>query len=285
MKQVNIKGNIIEYQEIGHGKPLVFIHGAFSNGNTWRKVVPILSAHYRCIIPEWPFGGHKIPMSESFDFTPHGIADFIARFLTAIDLNEVAIVANDTGGAYAQVFTSKYKERVSHLVLSNCEGFEVFPPKQFKSLQSMVNVPGYLWLMSKVFSYKPMLKWDMTFGLLSNTLNKENIFDLYVKHFVHSKAIRNDFKKLAVEWNPAYTQTAALALEGFKKPVLVLWGVDDDKLFPLELGKRLKAIFPNSILIEIENSKTYVQEDRPQDFADSIYHFINQETHCDILRT
>ncbi len=103
-------------------------------------MIPELSKNFRCIVPEWPFGGHKIPIANKLDFSPNGIADLIAEFLSAIDLEDVIIVANDTGRACAQVFTAKYGKEVSHLILSNCEGFEIFPPKKFKSLQSMVKV-------------------------------------------------------------------------------------------------------------------------------------------------
>jgi len=273
MKKVEIDGNIIEYEDYGKGNPMLFIHGAFSSGKTWRKVIPQLSDDFHCIVPEWPFGGHRTPISNEMDFSPSGIADLIAKFLKTLDFKNIIIVANDTGGAYAQIYTAKYGENVSHLILSNCEGFEIFPPKKFKSLQSMVKVPSYLWLLSKVFSYKPFLKWDMTFGLLSHTLKKEEIFEFYVKHFVTNKLIRKDFKKLAIEWHPKYTEKASKELSGFNKPVLIVWGVDDKELFPIELGRRLNAIFPNSTFIEIENSKTYVQEDNPSDFSESIKKF------------
>lgn len=275
MKKVEIKGNIVEYQDFGKGKPMVFIHGAFSNGNTWRKVIPQLSNKYHCIVPEWPFGGHKTPILKKMDFSPDGIADLIAKFLTKLGLQESIIVSNDTGGAYAQVFASKYKELVSHLILSNCEGFDIFPPKKFQSLSTMVKVPGYLWLMSKLFTYKASLKWDMTFGLLSHRLQKEEIYELYVKHFAESKLIRDDFKKMAVQWDPAYTEKAAIELKEFSKPVLIAWGIDDLELFPIELGKKLKTIFSEVTFVEIKNSKTYVQEDNPNALIECINQFLH----------
>lgn len=182
MKKIRIEDNIIEYAEFGKGLPMIFIHGAFSSGKTWRKVIPELSENFQCIVPEWPFGGHRIPIVNKMDFSPSGIAELISKFLKALDLQEVIIVANDTGGAYAQIFAAKYGERVSHLILSNCEGFEIFPPNKFKSLQTMAKVKGYLWLLSKLFRFKPSLKWDMTFGLLSHSLKKEELFNFYVKN-------------------------------------------------------------------------------------------------------
>ena len=275
LMKIEIEGNTIEYQEFGKGKPMVFIHGAFSSGNTWRKVIPQLSKNYHCIVPEWPFGGHKIPITQKMDFTPNGIADLIANFLTKLGLKEAIIVSNDTGGAYAQVFASRYKELVSHLILSNCEGFDIFPPKKFQSLSTMVKVPGYMWLMAKLFTYKPSLKWDMTFGLLSHSLQKEELYELYVKPFAQNKLIRDDFKKMAIQWSPAYTQKAATELKKFDNPVLIAWGTDDVELFPMELGKKLSTIFSDVTFVEINNSKTYVQEDNPNKLVESIHDFLN----------
>ncbi len=275
MINLEIDGNIIQYQGYGKGKPMVFIHGAFSSGNTWRKIIPTLSNSYHCIVPEWPFGGHKIPILKEMDFSPDGIAHLIAKFLKKLALQECIIVSNDTGGAYAQVFASKYPEMVSHLILSNCEGFDIFPPKKFQSLSTLVKVPGYLWLMAKLFTFKPSLKWDMTFGLLSHALQKQELYEFYVKHFTESKLIRDDFRKMAIQWSPTYTEKAAIDLKKFDKPVLIAWGKDDLKLFPMELGQRLKSIFSEVTFKEIKNSKTYVQEDNPNALIESIIQFLN----------
>jgi len=276
MKQIRIEKNIIEYNEYGKGQPIIFIHGAFSNSNTWRKVLPELSKNYHCIIPEWPFGGHRIPILEELDFTPTGIANLIAKVIVALNLQEVIIIANDTGGAYAQVFASIYKEKVSRLILSNCEGYEIFPPKKFQSLKNMAKVSGYLWLMAQLFKYRPFLKWNMAFGLLSHTLSKDEIFNLYVKNFVENKLIRDDFRKLAVEWHPKYTEEAADKLTRFEKPVLILWGEDDKELFPIELGRKIDSIFSQSTFVSIKDSMTYVQEDNPEDFIKNFKQFMEK---------
>ncbi len=275
MKSVEINGNLVEYRDYGSGKPMVFIHGAFSSGNTWRKMIPRLSNTFLCIVPEWPFGGHRVPFSEKFDFTPDGIANLIFKFITTLGIKECIIVCNDTGGAYGQVFVSNHMDIVSHLILSNCEGFDIFPPKKFQSLTTMVKIPGYLWLLARLFAFKPSLKLDLTFGLLSNSLNQELLYEFYVKNFVESASIRKDFKKMAIHWSPTYTNKAATQLERFDKPVLIVWGVDDLKLFPVELGRRLESIFSNATFVEANNAKTFIQEDNPEVFVNSILQFLN----------
>lgn len=82
---------------------------------------------------------------------------------------------------------------------------------------------------------------------------------------------------MAIEWHPKYTENAAKKLTEFDKPTLILWGVDDSELFPIELGKRLSTIFSNSTFIEIEKSKTYVQEDSPNEFVSKINEFVERK--------
>lgn len=276
MNELKIGKNRIQYKLVGQGKSMLFLHGAFSNGNTWRKVIPELAQQFQCIIPEWPFGGHKLAIQNPLDVTPVGITNLIAAVLDALNLDKVILVANDTGGAYAQIFATRYPNRISHLILSNCEGFEIFPPKKFHSLKYMVRIPGYLWLMSKLFKSTTFLKQNIAFGLLSHQLTGQNIFDLYVKNFVERKSIRTDFKKMAMEWDPKYTLKAANELSEFKKPVLVLWGNDDQELFPIELGRRIQAIFSNATFVEIPNAMTYIQEDNPRAFIENITTFLKR---------
>ena len=274
MKTIQLGQNTLEYQEKGKGQAIIFIHGAFSNQHTWRKIIPELSKHYRCITPNWPFGAHKQPLSGQTDLSPKGVTALIHEFIEALHLEKVVLVANDTGGAYAQIFASKYQKKVAKLILSNCEGLEVFPPKKFSSLPKMVKLPGYTHLIAQAFKLKPFLKTPTTFGLLSNSLSKEELFDLYAKNFSQHKSIRRDFKKLAIGWHPKHTQEAAIKLKNFESPVLVMWGGEDVKLFPVTLGKRITSIFPNAQFVEIPNSLTYIQEDQPKAMVQEIAKFL-----------
>ncbi len=268
-------GNGIEYFEEGQGKPLLFLHGALSNRNTWRKILPLLAPGYRCIAPSLPLGGHRIPAGKDADLSPLGIAGLIGAFMTSLGIEKAVLIANDTGGAYAQVFASLYPERVEKLVLSNCEGLDVFPPAKFSYLKTAVRIPGFNALMGKALGLKRFLKSDSMLGLLSFEVTKEEFYDLYVYHFVKDKNIRDDFAGVASGWDPRYTLEAAGKLKVFPRPVLILWGNKDLKLFPLELGKRLAGIFPVVEMVEIENSRTYIQEDQPGKVALEILRFVS----------
>ena len=267
--------NGITYLEKGNGIPILFLHGTLSNANTWRKVIPKLSEKYRCIAIDLPIGGHYIAMDDSVDLSPPGIAKLINEFLQFLDIEKAIIVSNDTGGAYAQIFASLYPQKVDKLVFTNCEVLEVFPPKKFKYLINAVKIPGFTYLLSRSFKIKSMLKSDIMMGLLSHSISKNEISELFLKSFIHNKNIRKNFTNNTKTWSPKYTIEAAQKLKKENFPVLILWGLDDKKLFPLELGRQLNNIFQNSELIQIPDSKTYVQEDQPEIMAEEIINFIS----------
>ncbi len=109
------------------------MHGLLVDGLLWRKVTPRLEGELRCIVPDWPLGSHRIALSAAADRSPRGMAHLIADFLEKMGLEEVTLVANDTGGAIAQLLVTERPERIGRLVLTPCDCYESFFPPMFKT--------------------------------------------------------------------------------------------------------------------------------------------------------
>ncbi|WP_199435198.1 alpha/beta fold hydrolase [Qaidamihabitans albus] len=69
-REVELPSGTVRYHDAGTGPVLVFVHGYLVNANVWRKVVPPLAGHFRCITPDWPLGSHTVPMRRDADLTP-----------------------------------------------------------------------------------------------------------------------------------------------------------------------------------------------------------------------
>jgi len=109
---------VIRYRDVGTGPVLVFVHGILANGTLWRDVVARLSGRFRCVVADLPLGGHSIPMSREADMTPGGVARVVAELMEALELRNVTLVGNDTGGAIYQILIHNNPERVGRLVLT-----------------------------------------------------------------------------------------------------------------------------------------------------------------------
>ncbi len=57
-----------------------------------------------------------------------GIARLAAEFLDRLNMDEVTLAGNDTGGALAQLLMAEDAARVARLVLVSCNAFGNFPP-------------------------------------------------------------------------------------------------------------------------------------------------------------
>jgi pimeloyl-ACP methyl ester carboxylesterase len=134
----------VHYRDRGQGRAIVFVHGLLVNGLLWRKVTSALEPEFRCIAPDWPLGSHPEPLAAGADASPRGVAHLIADFLEALSLDDVTLVANDTGGAIAQLLITERPERVGRLVLTPCDAYENFLPPAFRPLQWAARVPGLL---------------------------------------------------------------------------------------------------------------------------------------------
>ena len=112
----------------GPGRPALFIHGVGTSSYLWRHVIDQLDGQRRCVAVDLPLHGHT-PAAADQDFSLPGLARFVADFCDALELTDIDLVANDTGGAVAQVFAAGHPERLHTLTLTNCEAHDNVPPK------------------------------------------------------------------------------------------------------------------------------------------------------------
>ena len=121
----------IEYTETGSGPVVVFVHGAYVTGSLWDDVMDRLSDSHRCIAPTWPFGAQAVTVGSGVDLGVRSSGRRIVELLEALDLSDVTLVANDTGGGIVLAALGNAMlnwDRVSKLVFTNCDSFEHFPP-------------------------------------------------------------------------------------------------------------------------------------------------------------
>ncbi len=95
----------------------------------WQQAVAAeLSADHRCVAPTLPLGAHRHAMHADADLSLPGIARLVAELLDRLDLQDVTLVGNDTGGALVQLLMGDGAARVARVVLVSCDAFDNFPP-------------------------------------------------------------------------------------------------------------------------------------------------------------
>ena len=272
-RSVELPQGTVRYRERGAGEPIVFVHGLLVNGDLWRKVVPALSESHRCITPDWPLGSHGTPLRGNADLTPAGLAQLIADFLTALDLEGVTLVGNDTGTALCQITVTEHPERIGRLVLTTGDAFKNFPPKMFKGVIGLGYLPGSLWLVDK--AARPTGARRAFLRPLSKTLDDPAIFESYAGQVKHG-GIRRDLAKVLRGLRSRYTVRAAEKLPELQAPALMVWAAKD-RFFPPEHAHQLAKLIPDARVEEIAGSRTFVSEDQPERTAELIAAFIAEK--------
>ena len=111
----------------------LFLHGVLANADLWRNVIWDVADLRRCIAPDLPaHGATPVPADAAADLSLHGLAAMLDELCGRLGLEQVDLVANDTGGAVAQVFAARYPERIRTLTLTNCDVHDNFPPEAFR---------------------------------------------------------------------------------------------------------------------------------------------------------
>jgi pimeloyl-ACP methyl ester carboxylesterase len=273
--EVRLRSGTIRYFERGpeDAPAIVFVHGVLVNANLWRNVVDRLADSFRCITPDWPLGSHELPMSPDADLTPPGVARLVGDFLDELDLSDVTVVGNDTGGAICQILVTTRPERVGRLVLTPCDCYDIFLPRMFRYLELSARVPGATLALGQTMRLRPLRRLPIAFGWLAKRPIERQASDSYVLPGLQDGAIRRDARKVLRSTSPRLTLAAAERFRTFGRPVLVAWA-REDKLFPVSYGRRLAAAFPRGRLVLIGDSFTFVPEDQPDRLADLIRSFV-----------
>ncbi len=270
-KQVDLPAGTIRYREAGEGKPVVFVHGYLVDGRLWDGVVDRLADRCRCIAPDWPIGAQRIAMKPDADLTPYGIAAIVDSLLKALELEDVTIVGNDSGGAMSQVLVTRHPQRIGRLVLTNCDTHENFPPGIFKTMPPIAKLPGGMELLAAPFRVPALAR--AAFKPFARTKIPDELIASWMEPGLSDPDVKRDVKKVTTGMNKRYTLEAAEKLSGSELPVLLTWA-PGDRLFPLKYAERLARETPNARLVEIPDAATFVPLDQPARLADEIASFV-----------
>ncbi len=274
MLSVDLPQGAVHYQDSGRhrasgaGPVVVLVHGLLVNGSLWSRVAPELTG-CRVVIPDLPLGAHRQAMRPDADLSPAGLARLIADFLAALELTDVTLVGNDTGGALCQITAADHPERIGRLVLTNCDAYRNFLPPAFRPLQLLPRIPGAMWLTGRVASLAPV---RAIFNVLTTDPIPADLYADWTGTLRADAGVRRDVGKVLRGITPRETMRAIEVLRRADRPTLIVWG-DRDRFFAPEFARRLAADIPGARLEWIDGARTFTPLDAPEVLARHIAEF------------
>ena len=257
--------------ETSDAPPVVFVHGLLVNHELWTGVADNLAGHgIRSYAPDLPLGSHPIALKPDIDLSPRAIAQLIIDFLAALDLTDVTLVGNDTGGALCQFLIDTDDSRIGRLVLTNCDAFDKFPPAPFGLIVKAGRSPIRLRAMMASMRPRALRHSLLGYGgLVAKPLDPE-LTTRWITPSRTDAGVRHDTAKFLRNVRPAELVDVSTRLGEFGKPVRLVWGAAD-RFFKLADGMRLREAFgDNAELVKVAGGRTFLPLDEHDRVADEI---------------
>jgi pimeloyl-ACP methyl ester carboxylesterase len=274
-QSIELDAGTIHYRESGPagGRPVVFVHGFLVDNGLWSDVPERLAAEgFHTFAPTWPLGSHTTPMKTDAELSPRLVARIILDFLARLDLRDVVLVGNDTGGAVCQFLLDEDASRIGRLVLTNCDAFDKFPPFPFNLLFRLMRHPGVSRPVMAGMRPAGLRNGPLGFGpLVKRRLTAEETAG-WIRPYLDEKAVRRDTARFLRGWRASDLVDVSTRLGQFERPVLLAWA-PQDRFFKITLAHRLAEAFPDARLVEVPDARTFVALDQPARLAAEIAAF------------
>jgi pimeloyl-ACP methyl ester carboxylesterase len=271
----------VAYYEEGNYEPLLFLHGCPFSSYIWRKVIPRLSPHYRCLAPDLlGLGDTETPADA--DWSLPAQASMIIELLDALNIERAHVVGHDHGGAVAQLLAAKHPKRIQRLVLTNSEAYDNWPSEEERPFVRLTQIPilgdVIIWGLSR----RPILRFTLAMerAVHDPEVLTPALVDGYIRANFNDRHRREKTRQfLAGQLDPENNRTTLDLLDSlrhFDHPTLLIWGENDPHFGP-KWGKRLYRDIPGAVRLELLSDTGHLlMEERPHEIATVINEFLSE---------
>ena len=251
----------------GGGVPVLFLHGVGTSSYLWRNVFAELDGDRRCVAVDLPLHG-RTPAEPDQDFSLSALARFVADCCDALGAGRVDLVANDTGGAVAQVFAAQYAERLNSLTLTNCEAHDNVPATAFLPTVLLARAGMLARTGPRLLNDLPRAR-ALIYGVGYqdvHTLPVE-IVRANLTPLIGTPEAARQFQRFLTSQRARDLLEVEPALATVRVPTVIVWGAADI-FFRRKWAYRLRDTIPGaSRVVEIHGGKMFFPDERAREFA------------------
>src|SRR5262245_7774823 len=257
----------IAYVELGEGPTAVFCHGAVLNGFQWRDVIDRCADARRVVAFDNLGHGHtRAASGADVDFAGH--ARMLAELLDQLDVEQVDLVGNDSGGAIAQVFAAQHPDRVRSLALANCDARDSTPPPGLLPLLEIVRQGGLADMWKFMLDNPDQARVQVLTDLYEHPEQvSDETIEAYVGPVVADMSTVQTLERFLLALADDQLAVIEPQLRALSAPTLVMWGTADTT-FELERAYWLAETIPGARpVVEIKGAKLFWPEEHPDRLA------------------
>ncbi|MGN9838635.1 alpha/beta fold hydrolase [Nonomuraea sp. H19] len=262
--------NGIHYVDVGQGPVALFVHGVGTSSYLWRNVIAELRDERRCVAIDLPPHGGSAPRA---DLSIPALAEAVEELCEELGLTDVDLVANDTGGAVAQVFAVRHRERLRTLTLTNCDVHTNTPPKAFEPTVELA-ARGELAALTAAVLDQPELLAKTAYGDGYERIDDPAaMVDAYLRPIFAKPDGGRAFERLLTSIDAKDMIAIEPQLTVLTVPTLVVWGTGD-VFFDVSWARWLRDTIPGvREIVEIAGGRLFFPDERAGELVPHLRRF------------
>lgn len=261
----------VAYIDRGSGSPLLLLHGFPLSSFQWRGVIDRLADTRRCLAPD-AMGLGYTEVAPGQNVTPADQMQMITDFLDRLSIEAVDVIANDSGGAVAQLFLVAHPRRVRSLLLTNCDVEPDSPPDALLPIIDLARSGTYPdlylepWLRHKDVARSPHGLGGMCYSNPAHPTDAA--LEQYLAPLVSSPGRKNLVNQYTLGLAPNPLQGITARLRESMTPTRIVWGMSDS-IFSTRSPEYLAQTLPHVTGVRrIPEAKLFFPEEYPQVIAE-----------------
>lgn len=258
----------LSYVDIGEGPAALFVHGVFLNAHLWRNVIAEVQGERRCVAIDLPAHGQTVS-EESWDLSLNGLATAVEALCDSLGLDQVDLVANDTGGAVAQIFAARNPQRLRTFTLTNCDTQDNIPPPNFAPVVDLARQGGLAAVVKRLATDFGLARSNAGFALSYERVAElpDEQLHAYLGPLAESDHRARELERCVAQLEPAPLRAIEPLLKQLDVPTLLVWGTGDP-FFGLEEAEWLRDTIPGADeIVEVEGARLFFPDERPADLV------------------
>lgn len=276
LQYLDLHGDKVAYQYAGQGDAVVLIHGMAGNSDTWRVVLPQLSAQHLVVAPD--LLGHGKSAKPRGDYSLGAFAVWLRDLLDELGISRVTLVGHSLGGGVAMQFVHQHPEYCERLVLISSGGLG---PEVGRALR-LLSAPGAEFVLPVIAPQQAVAvgnrlqSWLASRGVVNVAASEAwRAYSTFADHQTRDAFLRTlrsvvDYRGQAVSAFSRLHFASGL-------PVLLIWG-DDDRIIPVTHGQAAHDAQPGSRLIILPGVGHYPHIEAAAEVTGYIRDFISATT-------
>jgi haloalkane dehalogenase len=257
----------VAWTDLGHGEPVILLHGIPTWSFLYNEVIPLLAQHNRVIAPDFLGHGYS-DKRDFFDRSLPAQTEMIMGLMDHLGIQRAHLVGHDTGGGVALIMAIHHADRVARLVLTNAVAYDSWP------IDDMIALGNPNWR-----SKSPKEVADfLASGLPDGIFNKDRLtaeFETGIVAPYSDEEGKISIIRNASALNTNHTTMLVEKHGEIRSPTLCLWGIHDPWQ-TINDGERLSREIPNARLVRVQNASHWIPHDTPEIFAGEVERFLAQ---------